>query len=659
MKRVFIDGELVQLETFIGFLLDCGQRHPPHLSCCRLEQNLAVHIDPADDAGLGLVTHHLAAQPRPRVKPADEREGADDGGLLGGEVLPVPVLELHLQDRDLGDDLIHQTHLQTNEFIDLLVPGRQSVHHSENLDALLGNGAGVRGGERDPRAAPPPHLLQQALVAVVRAVGAAHERGVAQHREQPLQQRAAGGHRVRAVRHHAGQQPQGEHLGGEAALQPGLGAVLHHGEEELEPGGAAHGRAEPGLQRGRPDEAQRGPAPVLVLGQQQVLRRRHVGALAPELHHLPQDGGHLGHGRHLHGVRVHRHAQREATHQLIARRLQHLARVARHLAAGPLQVRPRPRLVRVGRVGVRVGVAVGHVGGLRQLEVVLALLAHPVAVGAGVVPLDPDPAVLPELPDDPALARPVLVPPLPVLAPHHPAANLQEFSDVRTTQRRHANLRLGHHVLEYCMNALIFRTLLKCVEVVAVVGEVRSNESEQSLHEGHGLAVHHEVELLARVGDGQHAEQRQQEPGAGQRGHAVLVPVVEAFLHPRPARDLAPHPGLGGQHQLPQLRQAPLDDPGVGDGERRLVVAGQHVHHVQALRHAARARPAQLAHDALPPVEQIVLDAGDEAGLLQQLRHVLHTLHPDLVPFHLQEHALAQEVQIHELVVITDKLHYL
>ena len=30
---------------------------------------------------------------------------------MDGDTLPVPVLELHLQDRDLGDDLIHQTHL--------------------------------------------------------------------------------------------------------------------------------------------------------------------------------------------------------------------------------------------------------------------------------------------------------------------------------------------------------------------------------------------------------------------------------------------------------------------------------------------------------------------------------------------------------------------
>ena len=68
----------------------------------------------------------------------------------------------------------------------------------------------------------------------------------------------------------------------------------------------------------------------------------------------------------------------------------------------------------VTRVVLRVRVLRGGLGGgrrLGQLQVVLALLAHAVGVGAAGVPLHPGPAVLPQLPDDPAQAggRPVLV----------------------------------------------------------------------------------------------------------------------------------------------------------------------------------------------------------------------------------------------------------
>lgn len=47
----------------------------------------------------------------------------------------------------------------------------------------------------------------------------------------------------------------------------------------------------------------------------------------------------------------------------------------------------------------------GGLGGRRrlcELQVVLALFAHPVRVGAAGVPLDPDPAVLAQFSDDPA-----------------------------------------------------------------------------------------------------------------------------------------------------------------------------------------------------------------------------------------------------------------
>ena len=41
---------------------------------------------------------------------------------------------------------------------------------------------------------------------------------------------------------------------------------------------------------------------------------------------------------------------------------------------------------------------VRHLCDLCQLEVILALLAHAVRVSGSRVPLDPDPAVIPELP---------------------------------------------------------------------------------------------------------------------------------------------------------------------------------------------------------------------------------------------------------------------
>ena len=38
----------------------------------------------------------------------------------------------------LRDHLVHQTHLETDELVDLLVPGGQSVQDSRQLDGLLG-----------------------------------------------------------------------------------------------------------------------------------------------------------------------------------------------------------------------------------------------------------------------------------------------------------------------------------------------------------------------------------------------------------------------------------------------------------------------------------------------------------------------------------------
>lgn len=55
-------------------------------------------------------------------------------------------------------------------------------------------------------------------------------------------------------------------------------------------------------------------------------------------------------------------------------------------------------------LGVRARLQPGLGGQLCHPEVVLPLLAHAVGVGGPIVPLDPDPAVLAEFPDHPALA---------------------------------------------------------------------------------------------------------------------------------------------------------------------------------------------------------------------------------------------------------------
>ena len=101
MNGVVINTELVQLEGVLGLLFERGQLDSLDLPSLELDDDLAVDVDPRDDARLVVVTEDLTAQPGPAVEPSDEREGADDGRLLGGEVLAVPLLQLHLQYRDL------------------------------------------------------------------------------------------------------------------------------------------------------------------------------------------------------------------------------------------------------------------------------------------------------------------------------------------------------------------------------------------------------------------------------------------------------------------------------------------------------------------------------------------------------------------------------
>ena len=105
--------------------------------------------------------------------------------------------------------------------------------------------------------------------------------------------------------------------------------------------------------------------------------------------------------------------------------LDHLGGVGKHLHSALC----RPVLL----LAIRLCVALRLLGGLGQLQVIFSLLAHPVRVGASVVPLNPDPAVISQLPNDPALTGAVLVPPLPVLATNHPAPNLHHLGQLRAS----------------------------------------------------------------------------------------------------------------------------------------------------------------------------------------------------------------------------------
>ena len=96
MERVLVDGELVQQEDVLRPRPHRGHRDPAQLPGPRLDDDLAAHVDPADDPGGRLVPSDPASESRPRIEASDEGEGADDGGLLGGEVLTVPVLQQQL-----------------------------------------------------------------------------------------------------------------------------------------------------------------------------------------------------------------------------------------------------------------------------------------------------------------------------------------------------------------------------------------------------------------------------------------------------------------------------------------------------------------------------------------------------------------------------------
>ena len=113
-----------------------------------------------------------------------------------------------------------------------------------------------------------------------------------------------------------------------------------------------------------------------------------------------------------------------------------------------------------------------------------------------------------------------LISPLPVSSSHHSGSNLHQLSNVRTTERRHASLAPRHHVFKDGEDALVLGVVgLVGVVVVVVAGEVWTDESEECLYQGHGSTVHHQTQLLARVGEGEHPQQTQQEPEAGQDDH--------------------------------------------------------------------------------------------------------------------------------------------
>ena len=82
MNGIIVNAELVQLEGILRFMFERCELDSLDLARLELYEDLAVDVDPTDDAGLVVVTEDLPAQPGSAVKPSDEREGTDDGGLF-------------------------------------------------------------------------------------------------------------------------------------------------------------------------------------------------------------------------------------------------------------------------------------------------------------------------------------------------------------------------------------------------------------------------------------------------------------------------------------------------------------------------------------------------------------------------------------------------
>ena len=96
--------------------------------------------------------------------------------------------------------------------------------------------------------------------------------------------------------------------------------------------------------------------------------------------------------------------------------------------------------------------------------------------------------------------------------------------------------------------------------------------------------------------------------------------------------------------------------------ELGLVIAGQHLYHVQTLRHAALAHggpgsEAAVTHKRLPAIEHAVLHTRDKVGLAQQGRDTLHPLHTNLESLHLEKHASSEQVKVHHLIVVSYELY--
>ena len=116
-------------------------------------------VDTGDHASPTILRLYTSADARPRVKAANQRQTRDNSSLLGGEVGFAaatcsgsasrrcgffPLVHLHLEDWDLGDDFVDEGHLEADEFVDARVPASAgAVQRAQELDSLLDDGAGV------------------------------------------------------------------------------------------------------------------------------------------------------------------------------------------------------------------------------------------------------------------------------------------------------------------------------------------------------------------------------------------------------------------------------------------------------------------------------------------------------------------------------------
>ncbi len=123
----------------------------PNLALSRIPQQLNSQLSMSRDAtnhrtgcrgstaaapASPLLQTDQSANPRPAIKPTNQRQARNDGRLLGGEILPLLIVH-HLQDGNLGDDFADVGQLEGDEGVDAGAPGGQAMEGAEQKQGLL------------------------------------------------------------------------------------------------------------------------------------------------------------------------------------------------------------------------------------------------------------------------------------------------------------------------------------------------------------------------------------------------------------------------------------------------------------------------------------------------------------------------------------------